>query len=1086
MKHILSILILALTFSFTACNPSGSGTDDVNTLPPLGKAAFSLAIDRVDIYTLSDELIVGTKVQLTSVATFYDGTQKNVTEDVIWKVKGDADTVSVDSKGLVSILKKGNAQVYAHHIDNNKEIISNVLSGDIVEATVDSILITGDTVSVVGVPIQLTSFASFSNGHTLNITNVSTWESNNTKVTVTNGKIESNEANSTALITATFDGKSTTHKVSFLNATFDHIEIQENGSSACQGNKINDKLIEIELVSKVSYPTDPAGLSPNAHYPIACAVYTDGRKEYINQVASWDSQDQTAAYINDIRGSFVFGKDLNPKVKISATWGGKTAQYYVNVVAQSGKVLNQIVIKNGWNENLPDIVDANVTVDQYTPLVAYGWFSKDGVKSLEYINANVRWSSSDLETAWIEDAISSYVYGVKPGNATITATWQGKTASVKITVLADTTPTLSSISFEKGCGATQNGNTINDKKPLLLAVNQEQCINAWGKYSDGKIKRLTTTVLWTADNSSIASMDIFQASSKVTGVALGDTNVTATQDGVSGKAAVTVVDPSTLQLNGLKEAPIGSKQQLKAIIKFSSGKPYSVNDKVNWTSSDESIATINEEGIMSAVAEGNVTFTATVKDDSAIKAVHSMKVISATLKSIQIEKSYNPSVPQPISTLDVELGTHEYITTWAIYSDGSRRYVNTDTVYWSEDQQKASINFLDSSKVYGRDLGTDVKISAYYGGKEASILVDVKNSGPALQSIIIRNGWKNANDVNGSTVTLEVGNTQALVAYGVYDDNVTRDINSKVSWDSSDFEKAAIFDFLNSYVYGISVGNANITATWQGVSASVTTHVVASTTPTLDSIEIQKGYQADGKGEVFDVNNSLVLSVGDTQYITAWGNYSNGTKKYINTEVLWESQNQSIASMPIFQTSSKVTGESEGKTTVTASYNGKVGTATVEVVSSPAKIIAGNILNDVKSNRIFSADGFSVRGKANSAPVYYYQDNGNGYKVGQKLSDISFEFAATGAPGFTAYVNVYVLDEKGNKVRILIGEDDPTANSYLTWADLPSSFNNYTIRSYWEWNGFDLVEGNFFLRTAASGYSGIDTYSITKFEVTSK
>ena len=1085
MKHILSILILALTFSFTACNPSGSGTDDVNTLPPLGKAAFSLAIDRVGIYTLSDDLIVGTTVQLEAIATFYDGTQKNVTEDVIWKVSGDANTISVDSKGLVTILKKGNAKVSAYHEDNNKEIISNILSGDIVEATVNSISITGDTVSVVGVPIQVNSFASFNNGQTLNITNVTTWESNNTKVTVSNGKIESSEANSTALITATFDAKSTTHTVNFVDAIFDHIEIQENGGSACQGDKINDKLITIELVSKVSYPNDPDGLSPNAHYPIACAVYTDGRKEYINQEADWDSEDQSAAYVNDIRGSFVFGRDLNPKVKISATWGGKTAQYFVNVVAQSGKVLDQIVIKNGWNKNLPDIVDANVTEGQRTPFVAYGWFTTNGVKTLEYINTNVSWSSSDLETAWIEDAFSSYVYGVKPGNATITAKWQGREANVNMTVLADSSPTLSSISFEKGCGATQNGETIDDENPLLLGVGQEQCINAWGKYSDNSIKRLTTTVLWTANDDSIASMDIFQSSSKVTGEALGETFVTATQDGVSANASVAVVDPSKVYLDGVDEAPVGSKQQLKAII-ISSGKPYYVNDKVNWTSSDESIATVNEEGIMSAVAEGNVTFTATVKDDASIKATHSMKVVSAVLESIQIEKSYNPSVPQPISTLDVELGTKEYITTWAIYSDGSRRYVNTDTVYWSSDQQKASINYLDSSKVYGRDLGNDITISAYYGGKEASILVNVINSGPTLLSIIIKDGWGNSNEVNGTTISLEVDNKQALVAYGVYDDNTTRDINAKVAWDSSDYNVSAIFDVFSSYVYGISVGSADINATWQGVSATVTTNVVASTVPTLDSIEIQKGYQVDGNGEVIDVNNSLVLKVGETQYITAWGIYSNGEKRYVNRDAYWESNDQTIASMSLLQLDSKVTGESEGNTTLRASYDGKVGTAAVKVVSSPAKIITANILNDVDANRTLSADGFSVTGTADSAPVYYYQDNGNGYKVGQKLSEISFEFAATGAPGFTTYVNVYVLDEKGNKVRILIGEDDPTANSYLTWADLPSSFANYTIRRYWEWNGLDLVEGNFFLRTAASGYSGTDAYSITKFEVTTK
>lgn len=1070
-------VITAVHDSITSNEAALHVTDAVLTTLDIQRAGASPAI------TGDNKFIVGTSIYSMAIGTYSDGSQRDVTDIVTWGTD-TADTVSVSQDGRIDALRAGAANVHVNYeAVESSDPIRDVVTGEVHDASVISLSVSGSHESVVNTMIILTAIAGFDNDDAVDVTETAVWRSSNPDITVLKGKVSATKVGE-ADITVVFDDYEAVHHVRFTKATFDHIEIQENYCAGGNCPKITGKSVTIELVDDVSYPTDPNGLSANAYYPTAWAVYTDGRKEYINTDTIWWSEDQNAAYVNYLKGSFVFGKDLSPKVEIKATYKDKSAVFYVNVVAQAGRTLDEIVIKNGWNETLPDITEASVVVGAKTPLVAYGWFTyADGTRDLEYINANVLWSSSDLSTAWINSAFSSYVTGVKEGTADINATWQGKTATVHMTVVADTSPTLSSIFFEKGCGSTQTGEIIDAAHPLLLSVGQEQCINAWGNYSDGNVSRLTTTVFWNSNDRDIATIDPLQRNSRVVGVALGSTEITATEDGVMGEAPVEVVELDSVYIEGTDEAPIGVTQQLNAIVYLTNGKAYNVNDRVNWESNSTSLATIDADGLVTALAIGNVTFTATGKSDSNKTVTHEMKIVDATLVSIQIEKSYNPSVPQPISTLDVEISTEEYITAWGIYTDGTRRYINTDTVWWSSDQQIASINYLDSSNVYGKNLG-DANITARFGGKEASLAVTVVNSGPELLSIEIRDGWGNSNDVTDGQIDIEVGSKQAVVTYGHYDDGSRKDINAKVFWDSSDSKIAAIFDTINSDVHGVSIGQATITASWQGVSAHVTANVVASTAPVLDHIEIQRAYVEDGSGEVLSIDNPLVLQVGDVQYITAWAVFENGDKEYVNTQAFWRSDDQTIASMPLLQTSSNVTAEAPGETTVNATYDGMTATAKVIVQNAPGKLVLENIQWD-KAGTTLTPDGLTANGTSDAHAVWYHVTEGNGFEVGQKLSTISFDFAATGAGGATAYVNVYVKDTNSNDVRLIIGIDDTANNGYMTWdLAMAAGFGDYTIRRYVESSLDGITEGNFYLRIGESSYSGSDPFEITKFLIT--
>jgi len=155
----------------------------------------------------------------------------------------------------------------------------------------------------------------------------------------------------------------------------------------------------------------------------------------------------------------------------------------------------------------------------------------------------VTWSSSNTAAATVSAA--GLVRGVAAGSATITATSEGKTGASAITVIV---VPVASVTVSPASASIAVGGTRQ-----LSAVTKDSA----GNTLTGRV------VTWASSNSAVATVD---ANGLVSGVTASSATITATSEGKSGSAAITVTSGSTgapdptlpTLLNTAYSAPTGS------------------------------------------------------------------------------------------------------------------------------------------------------------------------------------------------------------------------------------------------------------------------------------------------------------------------------------------------------------------------------------------------------------------------------------------------------------------------------------------------------------------------------------------------
>ena len=230
----------------------------------------------------------------------------------------------------------------------------------------------------------------------------------------------------------------------------------------------------------------------------------------------------------------------------------------------------------------------------------------------------VTWTSSASSIATVSS--TGLVTAVAAGSATITATTEGINGTASVTVSAAVTP-VASVSVSPSSTS--------------LTVGQTQQLSATAK--DAAANALSgRTVTWATSNSSIATVS---SSGLMSAVGAGSATVTATSEGVVGSATITVsatqapvatvaVSPTSSSLT------VGQTQQLGVTTKDAASNILT-GRTVTWTSANSSIATVSSTGLVTAVAEGSATITATSEGRSATATI-TVNSASNTVSKIEV------------------------------------------------------------------------------------------------------------------------------------------------------------------------------------------------------------------------------------------------------------------------------------------------------------------------------------------------------------------------------------------------------------------------------------------------------------------
>ncbi len=141
---------------------------------------------------------------------------------------------------------------------------------------------------------------------------------------------------------------------------------------------------------------------------------------------------------------------------------------------------------------------------------------------------------------------------------------------------------------------------------LIVGGTQQlaaQALDASGNPIAGK------SITWTSSEPNVATVS---ASGLVTTVGPGSTAIQASADNSSGFAAISVSAPvSTVVITGNGGViPVGTTQQLTANLRDAAGNSLYIRT-VTWTSSAPTVATVSSSGLLTAVAAGTATISAT-------------------------------------------------------------------------------------------------------------------------------------------------------------------------------------------------------------------------------------------------------------------------------------------------------------------------------------------------------------------------------------------------------------------------------------------------------------------------------------------
>jgi uncharacterized protein YjdB len=269
-----------------------------------------------------------------------------------------------------------------------------------------------------------------------------------------------------------------------------------------------------------------------------------------------------------------------------------------------------------------------------------------------------------------------------------------------------------------------------------------------------------TDIVWTSSDESVATVSANNdTQATVTAVTPGKAEITAQSGDMKAVCTVTVdalvesvtVSPSSATVT------VGKTVALKASVSPS----YASVKDVSWTTSDDSIATVDENGVVKGIKAGTVTITATSKDGAKKSASATIKVVKPVVKVTKVSITAKTKV----------VAKGKSITLKATVSPTN---ATNKKVKWTTSNSKVA-TVSSTGKVTAKSKGTAVITATATDGSSKRASVTIKVTQPVTK-VVIKKGNKKVTSLNlkrKATVQLKASVTPSNAS------------NKKVSWSSA-------------------------------------------------------------------------------------------------------------------------------------------------------------------------------------------------------------------------------------------------------------------------------------------------------------
>lgn len=389
---------------------------------------------------------------------------------------------------------------------------------------------------------------------------------------------------------------------------------------------------------------------------------------------------------------------------------------------------------------------------------------------------------------------------------------------------------------------------------------------------------------------SSSAPDVFTVDPKtgvLTGKAIGNGLFRATASGRFIEASVKIIAPvDRIQLNtGDFQLNVGGTRQLVPNLVAADGSSIS-GRVITYSSSAPQVASVSTGGVVTAVAEGVTTITATTEGKTASLVVTVVREVVASVR-----------LTPPVAQL-MRIGGQLQVTATPL--NASNQPLTGRTVSW----------FTNNPQV--ATVSAQGVVSAV-GVGNATITAEVESRTAALGITVT--------EVPASVVTLEpdtfqlaTGLTRQLVPTVIDSAGKVASLtNRQVIWQSSSSIVATVS--AAGVVQGVGAGTARISVTVDGVRSN---DAVVQVSPQVSTVRITPF-------------NPQLLRIGTTVQLSAQA-LDNTNQPIAGKVANWFSNNPTIASV---SANGLVTGLAVGSTTITAEIDNRTASVTVTVTLVP-------------------------------------------------------------------------------------------------------------------------------------------------------